>query len=86
MNQREAREFAQQELLNAGESLERVEPKGEFVAAIVKTRAGHLEIRIAQPAVVWGRKSSPQPDVTTVGPERRYAKIARRFNQIVDKL
>lgn len=66
MNHRAAEEFARNEMLAENETLVQSAPEGPFVAAIVELAAGGYAVRVAQPAVVYGRKRSPLPDVVNV--------------------
>lgn len=79
-------EFARQEMMAEGETLHRAESAGPFVVALVELEKGGYQNRAAQPAVVYGRRNSRVPEITTVdtyGPSH-YGDAARRFNSLVD--
>lgn len=80
-------EFARNELAAGGESVQRAERQGPFVAALIELAGGGYIIRVGQPAVVSGRRSSRLPDVVQIGPwgQKNYAAAARRFNQLLDE-
>jgi hypothetical protein len=86
VNRRDAEDFARKEMLEEGETLERAEPTGPFVVALVELIAGGYENRGAQPAVVYRNRSSRLPAVAriaTYGPSQ-YNEATRRFNSLVD--
>ena len=86
MNRRDAEDFARKEMLEEGETLERAEPAGPFVVALVELTAGGYENRAAQPAVVYRNRASKLPAVAriaTYGPSQ-YNEAAKRFNSLVD--
>ncbi|MDP9475169.1 MAG: hypothetical protein M3R38_05660 [Actinomycetota bacterium] len=86
MNDGDARNFARQEMLEEGETLERAEAVGPFVAALVELAGGGYENRVAQPAVIRRNRRTRLPLVNTVetyGPSR-YRDAARRLNSLVD--
>lgn len=86
MNNRDTNNFARREMLSPVETLERAEPVGPFVVALVGLEAGGFQNRVAQPAVIQRGRPTKVPllaTVATYGPSR-YKEAARRFNSLVD--
>lgn len=87
MNGSDAWGFAEREMLNPGETLQRAEPVGPFVVALAELAAGGYQNRVAQPAVILGNRPSRVPAVAIVSTHGRsaYAEASRRFNSLVDE-
>lgn len=87
MNERQARRFAGEQMLENGETLLRAEPAGPFVVALVELAAGGYQNRVAQPAVILQGKPTKIAAITNVdtyGPTK-YTVAARRFNSLIDE-
>lgn len=87
MNRSYAEDFAQREMLDPAETLQRAEAAGPFVVALVELQAGGYQIRVAQPAVIEQGRQTKAPLIATVDTYGRskYAVAARRFNSLVDE-
>lgn len=86
MNERQAEDFAREQMLEEGEALLRAEPAGPFVVALVELAAGGYQNRVAQPAVILRGKPTKVAAITNVdtyGPTK-YTVAAKRFNSLVD--
>lgn len=88
MKQHEVERFAREEMMREGETMDRAEIAGSFVVALVELEVGGYELRAAQPAVIYGRKKSPLPDVYTADMwgSRKLQEARRGMNHLVDKL
>lgn len=88
MNEKDLLAFVGEHMMREGETLPR-EPewKDPFAVALVTTTAGAHEVRVAQPAVIGGRRDSRLPDVlvAAVYGRNRYDAAARRMNRLIDE-